>query len=161
MTDEFTGLGLLDLLNLLEPVPDPAAIVLTPQTPGWIVVGLALLAVIGWGTRRALGHWQANAYRRAALSELPMAGNDPRRIALVLRRTALAGFPRHQVAGLYGTDWLGFLDQTLGGTGFTDGPGQGLATAPYRNATGQNPTASPELAALAHRWIKQHKREGP
>ena len=154
MNEEFKGLGLADLLDLLEPVPAPTPILMTPQTPGWIVVGLVLLVVVIWGIRRFLQHRQANAYRRAALSELPMAGNDPVRIATVLRRTALAGFPRQQIAGLYGTDWLDFLDQSFGGSGFSNGPGQVLATAPYRDTP-----LNPELAALAQNWIKHHKRE--
>lgn len=155
MNPEFKGLGLVDLLNLLDPVPEPAAIALTPQTPGWIVVGLVLLTLICWALRRYLRHRHANIYRRAALAELPLAGNDPVKIAIVLRRTALAGFPRQQVAGLYGADWLNFLDQSFAGSGFADGPGQILATAPYRNTP-----ADPELTMLARNWIKQHKRQG-
>ena len=46
MTEEFEGLDLVGLLDLLEPTPEPPAIAMTPQTPGWIVVGVLLVAIL-------------------------------------------------------------------------------------------------------------------
>ena len=155
MNDEFKGLDLVGLLDLLEPVPEPPAVSMIPQTPGWIVVGVLLALLIWWGLRRYLHHRRANAYRRAALMELPETQDDPVRIAALLRRTALVAFPRASVAGLHGAGWLQFLEDSFSGSGFVDGPGQVIADAPYRG--GQ---ADPELTVLARDWIRHHAR-GP
>ena len=79
------------------------------------------------------------------------AGDDPAKIAAVLRRTALAAVPRDRIVGLTGDDWLRFLDRSLQTTGFTQGPGQILAQAPYRPVP-----PDPELVRLARRWVQQH-----
>ena len=109
-----------------------------------------------WLAVRTIRHRRANAYRRAALQALDQAGDDPAQIALVLRRTALAAFPRAQVAGLIGADWLRFLDHSFGGTGFANGAGRALTTAPYQ---GGEPDRV--LTDLARRWITTHRMAGP
>ncbi|WP_372570722.1 DUF4381 domain-containing protein [Ruegeria jejuensis] len=153
MNPELQGLNLVELIDLLEPAPEPAPISMMPQTVGWIWLGLALTLLVGWLIRRAVKHRQANAYRRAALGALAEAGDDPACVADILRRTALSGFPRGEVAGLTGKDWLRFLDQTMGGDRFSNGPGRVVAQAPYRPVP-----ASPELTQLARDWIATHKQ---
>ena len=151
MDDPYEGLNLIQLLDLLEPVPEPLPVSWMPQTAGWIWLGLAVVALILFGTRYLVARYRANRYRRAALVALDGAGADPARVATILRRTALAGFPRASVAGLTGANWLSFLDQTMQGNGFVSGPGQALTDAPYR-ATPPNP----DLTALARKWVRQH-----
>ncbi|MEP5516176.1 MAG: DUF4381 domain-containing protein, partial [Bauldia litoralis] len=75
--------------------------------------------------------------------------------ATILRRTALAAFPRHDVAGLQGDAWLAFLDASYPGSGFSDGPGAVIARAPYEPAAD-----APGLAALATDWIRRHRSPG-
>lgn len=152
MKPEFEGLGLAELLDLLEPTPEPVAIPMIPQTPGWIVLGVLAALALAWAVRKLVLHRRANAYRRAGLRELDRAGDDAARVAEVLRRTALAGFPRRQVAGLSGQDWLEFLDRT-GPGGFAGSPGQVLLSAPYRATR-----ADPALAGLARDWVRHHRR---
>lgn len=146
-------MSLVDLINALEEVPEPPPIAMTPQTPGWIVLGLLLIvACIGLGLR-AFQHWQADAYRRAALAELEDAGNDATRIAEILRRTALVAFPRRDVVPLFGEAWLAFLDSTYPGEAFVSGPGRSVATAPF-----QAHPVSPELKQVATDWVRRHTR---
>jgi hypothetical protein len=154
MSTDLDGLNLFELLDLLQPVSEPPAIAMTPQTPGWILMGLALVVLVVWGVRHVHARYRAGAYRRAALAELPDTGDDAACIAALLRRTALAGFPRQAVAGLTGPDWLAFLDRSYGGTGFSHGPGQAIATAPYRETL-----TDPALTTLAQDWIKRHKQD--
>lgn len=153
MSAHLEGLGLVDLLDLLEPVPEPMAVPLTPQTPGWIVLGLVVVAIGWWIGARALRHWRANAYRRAALARLAQCGDDPAELARLVRQTALAGFGRRAVAARTGADWLAFLDATVGGTGFSEGPGRVLIRAPY------SPDSTPDaaLTALVRDWIRGHR----
>lgn len=156
MTEEFKGLGLSQLIDLLEPASAPAPVSMMPQTFGWVVLALLLLAALAGGVFALRRHRVATAYRRAALGALAGCGDDPARIAEVLRRTALAAYPRARVAGLHGAEWLAFLDDSFPGQGFRAGPGQVLATAPYR------PTAAdPALSRLAADWVKHHRAEGP
>jgi Ca-activated chloride channel family protein len=153
MTEEFKGLGLVELIELLEEVPEPPPIPLTPQTPGWIVLGVAMAALLYLLLRWMLLRHRAEAYRRAALYELSQAGDDPAVIASILRRTALAAYPRAEVAGLAGADWLAFLDSTFQGNGFAEGAGQVFGTAPFRS----HPSDS-NAAKLARDWIRGHRR---
>ena len=152
MSEDLSKLGLIELLDLLEPLPEPARPSLLPQTAGWLWLALVLAAVLVWLGFRWRRRRRANAYRKAALEEIAEAGDDPAALAAILRRTALAGFPRAEVAGLYGREWLAFLDETYGGTGFGDGPGEDIADAPYRPTT-----AEPEARALLAEWVRKHK----
>ncbi len=155
MSEDLSELDLVELMVLLEPVPEPPPVSLWPQTAGWIWVGIIVAVGVAWLIRHWLRHRRANAYRRAALDEIAAAGQDPSALAGILRRTALAAFPRADVAGLYGEDWLAFLDQTYGGTGFRQGPGRLLTLAPYtaaENAKGLGP--------LAAEWVRRHRRPG-
>jgi hypothetical protein len=145
-------IGLLD--QLVEP-PEPPSVAMTPQTWGWAVLAALLALALAWIAWRAWRHWRANAYRRAALAALASAGDDPVAIADILRRTALAAWPRERVAGLTGRDWLRFLDATGGDGAFADGPGAALADAPYRDEL----ALVPGLGAIAARWVRRHQVE--
>jgi len=164
MSQHLEGKDLVELLDMLEPVPEPAAVSLMPQTPGWIVLGIVVVVAVWWGLRRMRARRRAGAYRRAALAELDRArdragnrtGDDGAYIATLLRRTALAGYPRAQVAGLTGDDWLNFLDQSYDGKGFSGPEGKALLAAPYRRNIPQ-----PGLADLARTWITTHRQLRP
>lgn len=153
MKEEFEGLVLVELLDLLEPIPEPAPVPWTPQTPGWIFVAVVVVALAYTGIRRYVRHRQAEAYRQAAIKELIDAGDDPVRIAEIVRRTALAAFPREDVVGLAGEDWLDFLNRTYPGDDFAGEAGKALLSAPYRPAQ-----SNPALADLAGQWVRNHRR---
>ncbi|MCP4382959.1 MAG: DUF4381 domain-containing protein [Hyphomicrobiales bacterium] len=147
-----TPMTLVDYMNQLELAPEPASISLWPETSGWIWLGLAILALVVWGLMRWRRARRASLYRRQALGELAGAGNDPAAIATILRRTALAGFSRSDVASLQGDAWLAFLDRTYGGDGFSRGPGAAIVRGPYA------PTQPVDgLVLLAGQWIRRHR----
>ena len=156
MNEDLQGLNLIELLDLLEPTPEPPPISMMPQTPGWIVVGLILAAGTALALRAWWRHRRANAYRRHALRELSTIPDEATAVATLLRRVALAGFPREKVASLSGQDWLTFLDRTGKTTGFSQGPGQVMLTAPYK---GGSVSASPDLVRLARKWIRDHRQD--
>lgn len=148
-------------------LPEPVA--WWPPAPGWwlaaaLILGLGVSALLWWRIRR-----RRTAPARAALAELSALrsrfaqGMDGRRFAgqvsALLRRLALVRYPRGQVAGLAGPQWLAFLDRTGGGGGFTQGPGRVLCELPYRSGGPSDPAAGWEpagLADLAARWIRTH-----
>ena len=132
-----------------------------PPAPGWwLLAALSLVVIAGllwlWRYRRR------QTPRRVALAELTRLRADFQRdgdgaaiaagISTLLRRLALAHFPRTQVAGLVGDAWLQFLDRSGGDNQFSAGPGRALIRASYR------PTEAFEIEALlnvAEAWIKR------
>lgn len=156
MKEEWKGLGLAELIDLLEPVPEPLPVSMVPQTAGWIWLGLMLLGSFIFLLIRIRQFRRRSAYRREALRELARCGDDPVALAVLLRRTALAAYPRTVVASLFGEDWLKFLDQAYGGNGFTSGPGRLLGTLPYESGDGAGKDG---LNPLVGEWIRRHRRE--
>ncbi len=146
--------NLVDLLDQLIEPAEPEAVSLMPQTWGWAALGVVVLILAAAAGYRLYRRYRANAYRRDALRELDLAGDDPALIAEVLRRTALAAYPRGEVASLAGDDWLGFLDAQIPEPGFRAGPGRIIATAAYRPSSPE-----PSLPGLARRWVRAHRPE--
>ena len=157
-------------LDKLQEISLPAPVAWTPQTIGWYV--LAALAALGllWMLRAIYRRHAANRYRRAALAELATirvrldGETGPSRvladIAALLKRTALAVFPRDEVASLSGEAWLGFLDSTAGSTLFSSGPGRVLADLPYRAEASAPAGEMRELLTISKRWIRKHRLPG-
>ncbi len=134
-----------DLSNLRDIVVPPA-VPFWPPAPGWWVVGAACAIAAGFAIAAAVRHWRRNAYRREALRALETA--DGRDISRVLKRAALAAFPREQVASLNGAAWLAFLDRT-GGTAFA---GTALLALTYGGAGDRG-----AVVAQARRWLLSHR----
>jgi Ca-activated chloride channel family protein len=144
------------LIDISLPVP----IGLWPQTwPLRIVLVMAAAALVS-GIWWFIRSWHRNRYRREALAELDRiesatdgaASDTSAALASLVRRTALAAFPREQVASLAGPAWMAFLDRTASTRDFSEGAGQALEVGAYRPAPG-DPHA---LAGAARRWIKAH-----
>lgn len=134
-------IGLENLRDIVVPEPPP----LWPPAPGvWVllVVAVALAAALFLWWRRARAR---NAYRRAGLALLETA-RTTREVTVILKRVALAAFPRPMVASLYGDEWVAFLDgscrrarfSTLGELEVSD-------------------EASADLRSAATIWIKHHR----
>lgn len=151
--------GSLDRLHdIVAPVPVPW----WPPAPGWHVVGGLALVLLGAGVWAAVSRWNRNRYRRDALKELDRITRDPRgpalaEIAELVKRTALAAFPRDKVASLTGEAWLAFLDATGGTATFTRGAGQVLRDAAYRRNAALAPDELSELADAIGHWIRHHR----
>lgn len=156
MIPDTEGKSLVELLEMLYPAPAPEPISMLPQTWGWAVLAACFVAVLIFGIVLALRHRRANAYRRQALVELDGCSDDSAQIALVLRRAALAAYPRAQVASLVGDDWMNFLKQSADISQFSDSTLQALVNAPYRKGA-----TVPGGADLARHWIKSHRPERP
>lgn len=152
MSEDLSGLNLVELYDRLILPPAPAPVSMWPQTAGWLWLMAAVVVVLGFVAWRIFAWRRATAYRRAALAALEQAGDDPAAIAEILRRAALAGYARDQVAGLYGQDWLQFLDRTAGTSFATSPAGAVLATAPFKTQP-----AHPDLHRAAVHWVKSHR----
>ena len=137
-----------------------------PLAPGWWIVAALVLAAITWGGIRLWKRAHLRSQRRRvidALGQLERGLATERsaealaRISLLLRRLALARFPRERVAGLSGDAWLRFLDESGGDGRFAEGPGRVLADGPYRRTLpGDLDPAG--LAALVRDWVDRNTR---
>jgi len=133
--------SLQNLRDIAMPDPPP----LWPPAPGvWVllIVFLCLLvaAVILWMRSR-----ERRAYRRAGL-ELLETATTVRDVNVILKRVALAVFPRPEVAPLFGEDWASFLDGSCSRTRFAE-------LGPVENEA----DVSRETRALARTWIRHHR----
>jgi len=116
-----------------------------------------VLAVVLWH------RWQRNRYRRQALLELSAiragAAGSLHLLPALLKRTALAVWPRETVAALSGAGWHRFLDDSAQINQFCSGAGELLDQLAYE--TGQATTlAAAEQSRLldsAELWLKQHR----
>jgi hypothetical protein len=157
---------LQNLYDIITPLPIPW----WPPAPGWYVVGGVALALAVWAGWCRWRRWQAAAYRRAALTELRQlqartADNAQRVSALqelpaLVKRTALAAFPRQAVASLSSTAWLEFLDHTGHTNAFTHGRGQLLPVLSYdpHAASRLNVQDIAELFSVVSDWMRHHSQ---
>jgi hypothetical protein len=133
--------SLENLRDIVVPEPPP----LWPPAPGvWVLLIIAaavLLALILWW-RRARAR---NAYRRAGLALLKNA-RTVRDVNIVLKRVALAVFPRSTVAPLWGDEWVAFLDRTCRRARFTS-----------LGEVDAETEVSSKLRSKAGTWIRHHR----
>ncbi len=157
--EEYDGLNLPQLLDLMHDLVEPEAVAWTPQTAGWLVVALWLLAVLLLVAVRAIRSRRRNRYRRAALAELKALRSRARRgeavaepLAALLKRTALAAYPRRQVASLCGPRWAEFLRRSSRHDRVVREKADELAAAAYAPDVDAGPLITP-----ARRWIRIHR----
>ncbi len=158
--------GLEKLHEILLPEP----VSWMPQTLGWYVAFGLIAGIIGWWAYGNFQRFRENRYRRFAFAELEVIGRELQQpekrvralveIPLLLKRTALAAFPRSDVAGLSGEKWLAFLDKTMGGKDFKENEGRmlpELTYAPAHRIAKIPDEVIGKLLQLVRRWIQVHK----
>jgi hypothetical protein len=166
-----TEATLTELLARLEGIVEPTPVSWAPQTVGWWVLGVVLLGLVSILTLWLIRRWRSDRYRREALIELTSiekrlhAGEHGAivAVAIVLRRVALHIAPRERVASLTGERWLGFLNDHVRRSVFTDGAARLLVEVAYaplaplacdRNAGDSDDRT--ELVGCARNWVRRH-----
>lgn len=130
-----------------------------PPAPGWWVLFAVALVLLGLALWWLYGRYRAMRRHRRIMGELESlkgrsGGADlAAEVSALLKRVALARFPRTGVASLTGQCWLDFLDRNGGAGRFADGPGRVLADGPYAPAPVFDAEA---LLALARDWIRRN-----
>ena len=140
-------------LENLQDIVTPPPVSWWPLAPGWWMLLAAVLVVAGMIAFRLWRSWRVNAYRRAALRALQMATTVPE-IAEILKRTALAAYPRAEVASLTGRAWSRWLGQTVGEP-VPDQIGEALGRGIFAEA---NNVDVAKVARFAASWIRCHRR---
>jgi hypothetical protein len=152
-----------DLANLRD-IAVPTPVPWWPPAPGWWILAAALLLAAAVLVLRRLRRWRADAYRRAALRELAAleagsmpAGQLAAAVSTLLKRTALAAYPRADCASLSGAAWVDFLDRT--GGSFGTGPARLLPQLVW--SAPADASALPAILTAARRWITTHRPGRP
>ncbi|MCB1854160.1 MAG: DUF4381 domain-containing protein [Halieaceae bacterium] len=143
-------------------VVSPADVSWWPQTVGWLWLGAALLAWLGYRLWRLLVHWYRNRYRREAIARLralPATAAPPGLVADInrlLKLTALAAFPRGEVASLSGEEWVAFLNRQCPQQPFSPAQCRLLALGPYTGA-GLDAAGASTLVDASVEWVRRHE----
>ncbi len=140
-------------------LPDPIS--LWPPAPGWwITFGLVMMGVMVFlwilRNRRRKQSCRLAMNELSAIKQHYNTHRDDQwlvqRLSAMIRRYAMATFPRSEVAGLVGISWLKFLDRSGRTNQFTEGVGHLLRSGPYQQ---QATVSAAELVTLVEHWIRQ------
>ena len=133
----------LDQLNDIVLPATPSLWLLA--TEAWFLIAIILYTLIVLVIQLRKKH-QTNAYRLLGL-ELLKKAQTTYDISIILKRVALAAYPRDQVASLYGKDWQAFLEHSA-------------QHGDYSSLINVSPieTATKQQKKLAANWIKKHRR---
>ena len=141
-------------LDKLHGFYQPPPVSWIPQTLGWYVVFGILFLLIVWLTILKIRNWRQDRYRREALHEL--ASTSPEQLSGLLKRTALAAWPREQVASLSGEKWIGFLAESTAMPAFRETPGRFIEQIAFAS-TSLSSEDETVLRDLSKRWIRRHR----
>ncbi len=151
----------VDPLAELRDILLPVAPGWWPPAPGWWVLAVSAIAALVFGAWLLRVWMRRRRPRRAALRELTRmaetlqggGGLDYQAVSVLVRRAALASYPRREVAGLAGNAWLAFLDRTGATQEFSRGLGRVLAEAPYARAA---PAEHRAVIELVRQWLRRN-----
>jgi hypothetical protein len=125
-------------LTQLAPSHAPAAVGWWPPAPGWWILGLLCILLVGLLIRTLRDPQRAQ--RQAAMRQLQVIRTSDADGAAVaratenlLRRYALEVFGRERVARLTGEAWLSFVTDA-GGEALAGAPGRSMLTAAFGNS---------------------------
>jgi hypothetical protein len=150
-----------DPLAQLRDIHLPEPVGWWPLAPGWYVLMLLILLIMMIITYRVYKRHVNGLAKNKALELLTFykdhydkdrnAQVASARVSELLRRVALVYYPRAQVAGLHGDDWVEFLNKTSKKIDFKPVKAM-LLDSPFK--TGETVNLKP-LFTRAEQWIKQ------
>ncbi|WP_285162646.1 DUF4381 domain-containing protein [Shewanella goraebulensis] len=150
--------------ELIETTP-PEAINWWPQTLGWQVVAFFLFIIF---LRKLYLRWrlyQHNVYRRDAiawLNQLPpfeKLSTQPifRQLPNLLRKTALGGYQRTEIANLSGNSWAQWLDEQCTQSSFGEDGAFMLHRLAYDSDWSMTSDQMDSLTQKVRLWIEHHR----
>ncbi|TAN70213.1 MAG: DUF4381 domain-containing protein [Methylobacter sp.] len=147
---------LLDLKDIHE----PEVIGWWPPAIGWWILAIAiplLIIFLTWFYKRLTRKTALKTAKKILFQIKQDVARDNLQklcdLSVLVRRVAISVSPRAKAAGLTGRQWLEFLDSSVKGTPFSEGIGQLLVDAPYRNTQPTEAEIS-QLTELCENWLK-------
>lgn len=156
-------------LQNLHSIMLPPDVGFLPLAPGWFLLGALFVLFTGQQILRHLRYKKANRYRQEALAKLrslqleyalDKAEHTLRELPILIKSCALKLYPRQQIAGLYGTQWLTFLDSSIDSNSFSQGVGSLLPVLSHCSPVelrGIDTTDMDKLFDLVAFWIQHHR----
>jgi len=156
-------------LQNLNDIVLPATVSWWPPAIGWYFLAALLLVAFAWFIYQSLQRWMNNRYRRAALRELQLLAEDGqsagsrdsnlRQLPILLKRTALAAYPRKQVASLTGKDWHKFLNSKVSTPVFTESTATTLDNISYSTSdlSAVDLQSATALLKASQYWLQHHQ----
>lgn len=151
-----------DLLAQLRDIHVAPQLPWWPPAPGWWILALCVLVLLGWLGRRVLARYRAHQTRRQMLVWIEHLNTniDPLRnpqaylstLNRIFKLIALRAFPDQHCAALAGQDWVDFLHSNMKNLPSMESLDV-LASGPYEPAPQFNPETMNELT---RNWIRQH-----
>jgi len=149
------------LIHGIDEIILPEAILWWPSAPGWQVLGVLVVLLLLVLLVRITKRWWLNRYRREALRQLDAVPKESLLATLpyYMKVTALQAYPRQDVAGLSGDNWLTFLDVHYDGPPFSTGVGKKLLAIAYLPSEQWRLTEqeSDALVKMTRNWIAKHR----
>ncbi|MDG9881836.1 DUF4381 domain-containing protein [Pseudomonas putida CSV86] len=152
-------------IDQLQEIALPAPVSYWPQTWGWTVLLILLLAAVLVWALRAWRHWQRNRYRREALARLdalerrleqhPDDCQALRALPELLKRVALSMPGGRAVAPLHDSQWQAFLVAHASAP-LPDNFAQLLAHLAYAPQARLHEVDARELLRHSRAWVEQH-----
>jgi len=129
-----------DLLSQLRDIQLPSDPSWWPPAPGWWLVALSVVGlsyiifskIAKWRRLTAPSRKFVSAIRKLPTHDPARSQQNLNAISRLTRQYAITRFGRNRVAGLTGSKWLVFLDQSSKSKSFSHGPGTVLASGPYK-----------------------------
>ncbi|WP_194766286.1 DUF4381 domain-containing protein [Tamlana sp. I1] len=152
----------LSMGDIIEPAPVPFSF----DTLGWKIVFALVALLLVFIAFKVYKYYKKKHYLRKAVAEIHALKNqnDLDVVAFVnavmfqIKQTALQTFGRQEVAGLYGEDWLRFLDEKVKGSNFKADESLILA-AVYKHEMLESATFNKEqFSNKSINWIRKHAR---
>lgn len=158
LPESFGNYAIRGIAEVLPPEP----VSWIPATTGWRLLGAAILLWVIYQGYRRYRAWRRDRYRRLALRELDRLRALPPALALtqiarMLKSTALAAFPRTEVARLSGQRWLDWLQSATETPVFSERSGALLSDSQYRATPDVDRETLLRLARDCEAWIRQHR----
>ncbi|MEW6996207.1 DUF4381 domain-containing protein [Colwelliaceae bacterium BS250] len=146
-------------LAKLHEISPPEDISWLPQTLGWQLILLCIVAYSLYRVYLMYDKWLKNAYRREAISYLNSLGSEPAdivQIPVIIKRAALYGFNREEVAQLGGKDWESWLDKNCHGVSFSSQLTGVLSHLAYSPKPSISKEQLDELKSQVSTWVSNH-----
>ncbi len=158
--NDYEGLNLPELLARLHDIVEPDPISWLPVTSGWWLLAVWLSAVLALSALALRRRYQRNRYRRIALARVDeiLAGSSQpvAELAILLKQTALAAYPRRRVAALHGSAWSDFLVEVTRQDPLVQRTAPKIVAAAYDPGLADS-AANAEIADGVRRWIRRHR----